>query len=649
VEALAAAERGEAAPAAAAGEAAPAPPPPAAEPAAKGPALPPTRPLAVPEEEKYAVPVPDGLPLLELDVIKLAAQFTARNGKTFLTGLAAREHANPAFNFLKPTHSLFAFFTRLCDAYSRVLMPPKGAVDALRADARDAVGAALPRALARLEWERARAAEARAAADAEDAERAALQAIDWHDFVIVETIAFEEGEDAGLPPPLALRDVQRAARAGAFVEGATDKAAAAGAGGGAAAPAAPAGAMTAEERRMVAEGAGAAAAAAAPAAPAAAPAAGGAGSDADMDVSDEDDGGRPVRVVKDYVRADPRAAAARAAATAGFDASKFAVSPITGELVPIAGMAEHMRISLLDPKWRVERERMLAKVRETARASDEEIARNLTLLAGTRPDVFGAGGDAAAAAVGAQIEAERKGGGAGRAKAPGAAPAPRPAPPPRAPPVALPPPAMPPPAMPPPAMPPPPMPPPPMPPPPQAPPVARPPPVAPPPVARPPPAAKPPAAAPAPPVAAKPAAKEPAAKRPRTTPAPAARPKPTAPPAPPAAPAPPAEPAPSALLPEAEFLLLHPGAATVQVQCPDAEGHAGLTGQLLEIAVHSLADTVGAVKAKVSDAVSVGRAKLGLAAGGAFLREGLSLAHYNLAPGAALALSVRERGGAKKK
>ncbi len=62
---------------------------------------------------------------VELDTIKLTAQFVARNGKAFLTGLAQREHTNVHFSFLKPTHSLFSFFTRLCDAYSRVLMPPK--------------------------------------------------------------------------------------------------------------------------------------------------------------------------------------------------------------------------------------------------------------------------------------------------------------------------------------------------------------------------------------------------------------------------------------------------------------------------------------------------------------------------------------------
>ena len=35
---------------------------------------------------------------------------------------------------------------------------------------------------------------------------------------------------------------------------------------------------------------------------------------------------------------------------AGYDPTKFVVSPITGELVPIDEMAEHMRISLIDPR-----------------------------------------------------------------------------------------------------------------------------------------------------------------------------------------------------------------------------------------------------------------------------------------------------------
>lgn len=67
----------------------------------------------------------------------------------------------------------------------------------------------------------------------------------------------------------------------------------------------------------------------------------------------------------------------------------MAISPITGELVLLSEMAEHMRVSLIDPQWKTQREAMLSKIRETTQASDDEISRNLLDLAGHRPDVFG--------------------------------------------------------------------------------------------------------------------------------------------------------------------------------------------------------------------------------------------------------------------
>ena len=152
------------------------------------------------------VQVPEGLTALDLDIIKLSAQFVARNGKSFLTGLASREHSNPQFNFLKPTHSMFSFFTALCDAYSKVLMPPKDMMQKLTKEKSDRQ-AVLERYLRRLEWEQAREREEKEAADAAEKERLAMQLIDWHDFVIVETIDFHQDEDADLPLPMTLKDV----------------------------------------------------------------------------------------------------------------------------------------------------------------------------------------------------------------------------------------------------------------------------------------------------------------------------------------------------------------------------------------------------------------------------------------------------------
>lgn len=150
--------------------------------------------------------VPEGLTALDLDIVKLSAQFVARNGKNFLTALASREHSNPQFNFLKPTHSMFSFFTALCDAYSKVLMPPKDMLQKLAKEKSDRQ-VILERYLRRLEWEQAREREEKEAADAAERDRIAMQLIDWHDFVIVETIDFRQDEDGDLPVPLTLKDV----------------------------------------------------------------------------------------------------------------------------------------------------------------------------------------------------------------------------------------------------------------------------------------------------------------------------------------------------------------------------------------------------------------------------------------------------------
>lgn len=59
----------------------------------------------------------------EVETIKLAAQFVAKNGNQFLQGLTEREIRNPRFDFLKPTHGLFSYFTALVESYSRVMAP----------------------------------------------------------------------------------------------------------------------------------------------------------------------------------------------------------------------------------------------------------------------------------------------------------------------------------------------------------------------------------------------------------------------------------------------------------------------------------------------------------------------------------------------
>lgn len=68
------------------------------------------------------------------DLVKLTALFVARNGRQFLTSLMSREHNNYQFDFLKPQHSLFQYFTKLVEQYTNVLIPPKDIVNKLKDD-----------------------------------------------------------------------------------------------------------------------------------------------------------------------------------------------------------------------------------------------------------------------------------------------------------------------------------------------------------------------------------------------------------------------------------------------------------------------------------------------------------------------------------
>lgn len=165
-----------------------------------------------PDPELFTVRVPEGLSGLDLDVIKLTAQFVARNGKAFLTGLISREHMNPQFHFLKPTHSLFTFFTALADAYSRILNPPKPVLQRVKEHAEGGYTAALSTCLSRLDWERSQERARKQAEDEVEQERVQMALIDWHDFVVVETIEFEDGEEAALPPPVSQEELVRKAK-----------------------------------------------------------------------------------------------------------------------------------------------------------------------------------------------------------------------------------------------------------------------------------------------------------------------------------------------------------------------------------------------------------------------------------------------------
>lgn len=327
--------------------------------------------LDPPEAEQYTVRLPEGITGEELDIIKLTAQFVARNGKSFLTGLTSREVNNPQFHFLKPTHSMFTFFTSLADAYSKVLMPPKGLTEKLKKSVSD-MTTVLERCVNRLEWERSQEQARQKAEDEIEQERIQMAMIDWHDFVVVETIDFADDEDEELPPPMTIEEVIRRSKMTAMEEDIVEP------------EKEVEMEMDEEEAQLVEEGMRAASL-----------------EDRDNGKQNEgrvtEDPEPPMRIVKNWKRPEERVPAER-------DSAKFVVSPITGELIPISEMSEHMRISLIDPKYKEQKERMFAKIRETTLAADDEISRNIVGLARTRPDIFGTTEEEVSNAVKAEIE-----------------------------------------------------------------------------------------------------------------------------------------------------------------------------------------------------------------------------------------------------
>ena len=173
----------------------------------KGPEMPP--------EFVFSARMPN-ISALDLEVVKLTAVFVAKNGRGWMTGLSQREAGNYQFDFLRPQHSLYQFFSRLVDQYTELLQggsvdggrPQKKRIVELEGNVKDRLGV-LERARKRAEWVKYQEAQKVEAEEKTEKEMIAYQQVDWHDFVVVETVVFDEGDDERqLPAPTTLNDIQ---------------------------------------------------------------------------------------------------------------------------------------------------------------------------------------------------------------------------------------------------------------------------------------------------------------------------------------------------------------------------------------------------------------------------------------------------------
>merc|ERR1719506_2112949 len=369
-----------------------------------------------PPPDQYIVNHPYIAPM-DMDIIKLTAQFVARNGQKFLIGLTQRESRNPQFDFLKPTHALFGYFTSLVDAYTKCLMPNKDEVEKLKKCASSSMEV-LDKAMQRYYWDEQEESQRRSKEEEEKHEKDQMQMIDWHEFVLVETIEFtQEDENIPLAAPI---DVSTGAPQGApvpldqggagtvFQEAHIEK---------------PKGLeedepeeaavdlekeerekkereqkeeeREKEERERLEKEREEEEMAAMP-------------EEEPMEMEPEipmPSQDSEMKVRKDYIR--------HKKATAGRMMQRC---PITGQLIPAEEMSNHLKVLLLDPKWKHQKDALVERARKESAFADD-VEANLAGFVAKRPDLFGSVDEQIreAAEAGAEASAREAGADAGPA------------------------------------------------------------------------------------------------------------------------------------------------------------------------------------------------------------------------------------------
>jgi splicing factor 3A subunit 1 len=163
--------------------------------------------LVKPEKLDFSIHIPP-VSAMDLAIVKLTALYTARNGHQFLNGLGQRDHRIYQFEFLKPNHSLYGLFQGLVEQYKKIIKPTQSMTERIQVGAENKHDV-LARAAKRAEWQAHELEEQRKATEDAKNEQIAFAQIDWHSFILAETIEFnEEDYSADLPPPLSLSQLQ---------------------------------------------------------------------------------------------------------------------------------------------------------------------------------------------------------------------------------------------------------------------------------------------------------------------------------------------------------------------------------------------------------------------------------------------------------
>ncbi|GAA6055623.1 hypothetical protein JCM3770_006730 [Rhodotorula araucariae] len=333
------------------------------------------RPVEPPALE-FLVEDPPKINAVDLDILRLTALFTARSGRKFASDLAARESRNYQFDFLRPSHSLFGYFNRLVEQYTKILVPSKDLLARLERRAGGPPNTTADRLVAgrrevlkdaqtRVAWEKWESTRRKAAEDEAEAERIAFAEIDWQDFQVVSTIEFTENDEAGiaeLPAPMSLSEVENMSiaqkkMAAMIMEGKE----------------APPGG---DDAQLV-------------------------GDDDEMEMDEEEDEQQasvepvieqkredvveitqvdssvPVKIRKDYVRSKKTK-------------PTQAYTTFEGQQVPVEELSKHIRYELLDPRWKEEKKQAdLNRAASAVMPGGTDVSASIRAIAAHRPDIFG--------------------------------------------------------------------------------------------------------------------------------------------------------------------------------------------------------------------------------------------------------------------
>ncbi|KAK8801981.1 hypothetical protein WA158_006376 [Blastocystis sp. Blastoise] len=151
-------------------------------------------PTTPPPDEHFLLPF-STMPAIDMEIIKLTAQFTAVNGRKFLDGITTYQSRNPQFDFLKPTHLLNGFFTSLVESYAKILHPERETKANLIEFSENKENI-LKFCLWKQDYQQKEERRRQEEEALSNNERLVDQTVNWNQFTVVETITFNEKDFA---------------------------------------------------------------------------------------------------------------------------------------------------------------------------------------------------------------------------------------------------------------------------------------------------------------------------------------------------------------------------------------------------------------------------------------------------------------------